>query len=903
MPALIEPAALRWPRPDDVTDVVVSGRRCPNCGSDWAKTLVLTATIRLPATPRQVLRLLRCPDCTARFYDDQIPPDYAEAELNSAGRIPFYVQQGAGLNLIIRPLARVRAEAGATFMEVGCGYGFGLDYAVRTRRWRSVGIDPAPLAAFGRAALGLPIEQRYLRDDDEARGAMDVVAGSEVIEHVPSPAAFLRTLRAMLRPGGVLVLTTPNGDDVRPSTPAGVLIPLLSPGLHLVLQSPRSLSRLLDEAGFGHVRVDVDTHSLVAFASDAPLVLHEDEAGLRTEIRRHLQARAGESDPAGDPFLGFAGRAFQESINDGDWAGADQSWSLLVPACRARFGLELDQLTALPPGLCGGDLATLAEKVPLNMAGLLYGSGVRKLASGTPRAAVAPRFALSAALAEMIRDALQALAMEDGQTEDLGWTATAELLICDAESGHPALPERVARLGPAPAGGKARRLQTILRVLTTTVNAGDYKMALELVRLTNVDQAPFASPVAADRTSTERDALYSLGILAVNSPSARATLGGLKLAQLRLARVRDHAEPDMGLWRSAVQAEQTAKSRLLEQATVPALAPSHWLGAARRRVRSQLGHVRHTVLPALADRLFANREPKQIVDKWPAERAALGAIVCVFAHFDAEGRVRADVLHHLASMAAYGVSVVFVSNSGALRPDAMTALQEICAGVIVRRNVGYDFGAWREGIEDLDLPRKATRLVILANDSVYGPVQPIDRLIGAVDTELADVWSCTDSEEIAYHLQSYWLAFSRRAMESEAWARFWAGVIPTASKHRVIRKYEIGLTEWFGRAGFRCKAVWDRDALLEAMPEAASVAAREQQERITAKLAFGRGLNPVAELWRPLICSGFPFLKRELLEGNPAGVVDIEEWRDVVRTLPGADASLIVPNPKPAGGG
>ena len=218
-------------------------------------------------------------------------------------------------------------------MEVGCGYGFGLDYALRTRAWRAVGIDPAPLATLGRDALQLPIESRYLREDDEARGTMNVVAGAEVIEHLPSPLAFVRTLRAMLRPGGVLVLTTPNGDDVRPETPSGVLIPLLSPGLHLTIQSATSLEFVLREAGFAEVQVEVDSHTLVAFASDAPLALTTDPGLLRRDLRQHLQQRAASTDPAGDPFLGFAGRAFQESANDGDWPSRGPS---LVPA---RAGL------------------------------------------------------------------------------------------------------------------------------------------------------------------------------------------------------------------------------------------------------------------------------------------------------------------------------------------------------------------------------------------------------------------------------------------------------------------------------------------------------------------------------------------------------------------------------------
>ena len=68
-------------------------------------------------------------------------------------------------------------------------------------------------------------------------------------------------------------------------------------------------------------------------------------------------------------------------------------------------------------------------------------------------------------------------------------------------------------------------------------------------------------------------------------------------------------------------------------------------------------------------------------------------------------RCRPDVLEHITELQALGISVVFVSNAGTLRPEALAALKPVCAGIIVRRNVGYDFGAWREALDALRLPR------------------------------------------------------------------------------------------------------------------------------------------------------------------------------------------------------
>lgn len=565
---------LKWASPGAPLPPPLGTMPCPNCAADEQKSSIVTIEVQLPDRPARRLHLLHCSGCRCHFFDDQASPDYSAASTNDRGRVPFYVQQGAGISLITRPLAQLRREAPCAYLEVGCGFGFGLDYALNTRGWSGIGVDPAPLAALGRDALGLPIELRYLQENKEAPQSKDVVMGSEVIEHVSSPRAFARTLRAMLKPSGVLVLTTPNGDDIRPDTPPGIIIPLLSPGMHLVIQSPQSLRRLLEAVGFAHVAVSVDGHSLVAFASDAPLALDQDMARLRTALRQHLQRRASASHGLGDPFLGFAGRAFQESVNDGDMEAANQAWELLLPACKERFGLDLDEMEALPEAVATSDLEQLGRLIPLNLAGLLYARAICQIALGFPRPPLERRFLLAARAAAAMRRALGELAMEDGQTEDIGWTAEAEALLCAADAGDPETPFRLAGLRPAPTDGDARRAAVVQRALTALVNAGHYHLAGDLVRETNLHRAAFAAPVVVGRTDAERDALYCLGVLALNVADLRDSMGGLELARDRLSRVRDHTPTGSGLWDAAVRGELAALQAMDDADAIAALAGS-----------------------------------------------------------------------------------------------------------------------------------------------------------------------------------------------------------------------------------------------------------------------------------------------------------------------------------------
>ncbi len=291
------------------------------------------------------------------------------------------------------------------------------------------------------------------------------------------------------------------------------------------------------------------------------------------------------------------------------------------------------------------------------------------------------------------------------------------------------------------------------------------------------------------------------------------------------------------------------------------------------------------------------RSHSQLVHVWPEGEIPLGPRVAVFVHFDGQGRVGAHVLHYVTALRDAGVSVVFVTNSGKLTKEAMDALQPVCAGILIRRNIGYDFGAMREGFEYLKLPRANTEMALIINDSVYGPLEPLETLFARIDFNRADMWGATESWQTRYHLQSYFVAASPRVLSSTAWQTFWSGVRPVRSKTWVVNKYEVGLTQQLLRGGITCAAVWPYAEMVDSVDGAFLVKPasdkpvsedpvhnmrRIQAHRIRHFAVTNTPLNPTSDLWRQLIEAGFPFIKRELLRDNPSFIADIADWREVV---------------------
>jgi 2-polyprenyl-6-hydroxyphenyl methylase / 3-demethylubiquinone-9 3-methyltransferase len=103
--------------------------------------------------------------------------------------------------------------AGKSALDVGCGAGLLCEPLARLGA-KVTGVDAAPEnieAAKMHAALGaLVIDYRAGELAEQRLGKFDLVASMEVVEHVADPAAFIVGLAAHLKPGGLMILSTPN---------------------------------------------------------------------------------------------------------------------------------------------------------------------------------------------------------------------------------------------------------------------------------------------------------------------------------------------------------------------------------------------------------------------------------------------------------------------------------------------------------------------------------------------------------------------------------------------------------------------------------------------------------------------------------------------------------------------
>jgi 2-polyprenyl-3-methyl-5-hydroxy-6-metoxy-1,4-benzoquinol methylase len=501
---------LRWTT--EQADAIASAR-CPNCGDLAPKVAVLSAPWPRPGGTPQPADLLKCDRCGCGFFHDVAAADYGTEQPGHTGALAFYLQQGAGLGGIASNLTSLGMPPGTRLLEIGCGFGLGLDFARRALGWHVLGMDPSPLAAAGRSLLGLPIEQAYLqRDDPQLGGRFDVVMASEVIEHVTSPPDFLRTLHSALCEGGTLVLTTPDIDAVRVDTPSGLLVPLLSVGFHLVLQSKESLALLLRQAGFEAIEVrQVGGASLHAQArrGESESAAQWSHATGRDTYRRYLHDAAQATEFGSDLWFGLTTRAYREAVSASDLETADRLWHGFRSACCLFLSLDPE---VRQPALLDTGIEALVRREPLALGPVLLHRAYHRMQAGETRTDVAALFDLSVQACSRLRRALNQIGADDGDTEDIAWTAAAEALLCAAERGTEGVTEMIASLGPAPGDAAAVRLgeegrlaSFRRRAFVSLVNAGSYEQSDDLAdsvvsicALTTVPQPPVLPDDALD---------------------------------------------------------------------------------------------------------------------------------------------------------------------------------------------------------------------------------------------------------------------------------------------------------------------------------------------------------------------------------------------------------------------
>jgi ubiquinone/menaquinone biosynthesis C-methylase UbiE len=133
-------------------------------------------------------------------------------------------------------------------LDIGYGEGALLSIAERNG-WKCYGVELSPQSLRYGSDQGWTVTSNTLTDSRFDAETFDIVTMIEFIEHVPEPDSFLKETKRLLRPGGILYLTTPNAKSINKRW-LGLNWSVVSPPEHITIWSVEGLVFALERNGF-----------------------------------------------------------------------------------------------------------------------------------------------------------------------------------------------------------------------------------------------------------------------------------------------------------------------------------------------------------------------------------------------------------------------------------------------------------------------------------------------------------------------------------------------------------------------------------------------------------------------------------------------------------------------------
>lgn len=238
--------------------------------------------------------------------------------------------------------------------------------------------------------------------------------------------------------------------------------------------------------------------------------------------------------------------------------------------------------------------------------------------------------------------------------------------------------------------------------------------------------------------------------------------------------------------------------------------------------------------------------------------------ICIFSHYDSDNTIKGYVAYYLQELSKIS-DIIFVSTAEGLSETSIENIEVYCKDIIVKKNIGYDFSAWKTGMDYLGSNLNTYEHLILCNDSVFGPFFDLEEIFEKMKG--TDLWAMTDNHEIEYHLQSYFMVYNKTAFTHPIFRDFWKNLKIYSNKQILIENNEIEYSrrlinsELTYDTYYRCK---DRNYV-----------------------------NVLQYYWKELIADyQFPFIKKEILTTNPLQL-DVSNWEELIRDTGKYDTRLI----------
>ncbi len=202
--------------------------------------------------------LLHCKECGLRWVDKSVEHNlsiYDKSYFNNNSKIGYnnYLKDEAthrkNAKRILNMANKIKALSGLRILDIGCAFGYLLDEARKLAHCQTKGVELSNYAyEYAKNKFGLDILNLELKNNTFPPKTFDIIFMIGTIEHLAHPKETLAIIKSIIKPNGLLILTTIDTKGFFP-------LYAIKPPEHLFYFNHDNLTQLLKQNGFGILRI------------------------------------------------------------------------------------------------------------------------------------------------------------------------------------------------------------------------------------------------------------------------------------------------------------------------------------------------------------------------------------------------------------------------------------------------------------------------------------------------------------------------------------------------------------------------------------------------------------------------------------------------------------------------
>jgi len=220
---------------------------CVLCGADHTNTLLI----------KDDYNIEKCKNCSLVYINprptkEELTNLYSNddfSDIDDATQKSILKKLRTGLDLIHQ-----YCSGPGEILDIGCSTGYFLNFA-RDFGWKTLGIDVNQnVIEYAKKKFNLDVKAGELEESNFPDNQFDAVTLFDVIEHLPNPLLTLKEVYRIVKPNGIVLLTTPNIDGIFPKLTYFLFAKTIgawehpTPPGHLYQFSRRTIRRILENA-------------------------------------------------------------------------------------------------------------------------------------------------------------------------------------------------------------------------------------------------------------------------------------------------------------------------------------------------------------------------------------------------------------------------------------------------------------------------------------------------------------------------------------------------------------------------------------------------------------------------------------------------------------------------------